>query len=77
MYLVWATCACMTARFSGSTWNKKVSFFAWRNQIIVVFCVFGLNRPNALSAQAPRSGAKERLIVTKHNLDLMNVTNYS
>ena len=25
-------------------------------------------RPNALSAQAPRSGAKERLIVTKHNL---------
>ena len=36
-----------------------------------------LHRPNALSAQAPRSGAKERLIVTKHNLDLMNVTNYS
>ena len=35
------------------------------------------NRPNALSAQAPPSGAKERLIVTKHNLDLMNVTNYS
>ena len=35
------------------------------------------NRPNALSAQAPRYGAKERLIVTKHNLDLMNVTNYS
>ena len=35
------------------------------------------DRPNALSAQAPRSGTKERLIVTKHNLDLMNVTNYS
>ena len=35
------------------------------------------DRPNALSAQAPRTGAKERLIVTKHNLDLMNVTNYS
>ena len=38
---------------------------------------FYRNRPNALSAQAPPSGAKERLIVTKHNLDLMNVTNYS
>ena len=22
-YLVWATCACMTTRFSGSTWNKN------------------------------------------------------
>ena len=42
---------------------------------VIIF--FHYNRPNALSAQAPRSGAKERLIVTKHNLDLMNVTNYS
>ena len=25
MYLVWATCACTTAKFSGSTWNKKIS----------------------------------------------------
>ena len=32
---------------------------------------FQFYRPNALSTQAPRSGAKERPIVTKHNLDLI------
>ena len=41
MYLVWATCACTTAKFSGSTWNKKlVSHLTWRNQIGVVLLWF-------------------------------------
>ena len=38
--------------------KKKKGTFVYQTQVY---------RPNALSAQAPRSGAKERLIVTKHN----------
>ena len=52
MYLVWATCACMTARLSGSTWNKIVSCpSVWRNQIIVIYCGFGWNTLHFLATR--------------------------
>ena len=41
MYLVWATCACMTATLSGSTWNKIVSHLSGEIKSVLFTVVSG------------------------------------